>query len=59
VSRGNGYEKAFHAIWFYVSSERIKTLIEEAREKLAEDEQKRVAVVLSPTLQTLQAASHG
>jgi hypothetical protein len=58
VSRGNGYEKAFHAIWFYVSSERIKTLIEEAREKLAEDEQKRVAVVLSPMLQALQSASH-
>lgn len=50
VSRGNGYEKAFHAVWLYAGTERIQQLIEKGKEGLQEEEQKRVWVVLAPSL---------
>lgn len=47
---GYEYKPVFSGIWFYVPNERLKTLMEKAFEKLKEDEQRRVSVVIEDDL---------
>jgi hypothetical protein len=40
----------FPCIWFYVTNERMKRLVEGAREHLSDDEKNRVAISVQPSL---------
>lgn len=45
-----GFESVFSAIWFYVSSDQIKTAVEDARDELRKDEQGRVSVLVDKNI---------
>lgn len=50
VNDALGFHTGFPTIWFYVPTERLKLLIEEAVENLKDDEQKRIGVGVSDVL---------